>query len=282
MIIFISLLTIFLTLLSVLTNNIIVWWSIFLLMTVVFTLLNKSSKSYTSIFNYFVIQESLGLLFLIFSSGILQFFIIMMKIGVAPLHFWIFNVTNNIFNYGLMWFLTFQKLPFLTILLQIFWLSSTYILLFGLLFCYIQVFVMKSYKNLLIISSTESFNWIILGVFFSMLNTFYLFIYYFVLMVLLISKFSKTNSFNFINWETTLVFLNIPFSVSFFVKIFSLSEIFKFDSFFTLFLLFMMFLSVLAFSFWLINLSMKNNNETSSNNKFSYFIILPLMIISII
>lgn len=282
MIIFISLFTLFLTILSVLTNNIIVWWRIFLLITVVFTLLNKSSKSYSSIFNYFVIQESLGLLFLVFSSGFLQFFIIIIKIGVAPLHFWIFNVTNNIFNYSLIWFLTFQKLPFLTILLQIFWLTSIYILLFGLLFCYLQIFVMKSYKNLLIISSTESFNWIILGVFFSIFNSLYLFIYYFILIVILISKFSKVNGFNFINWETTLVFLNIPFSVSFFVKIFSLSEIFKYDSFFTLFLLFIMFLSVLAFSFWLINLSIKNNEENLSNNKINYFILFPIIIISII
>nr|YP_009391093.1 NADH dehydrogenase subunit 2 [Caenorhabditis castelli]ARV88357.1 NADH dehydrogenase subunit 2 [Caenorhabditis castelli] len=281
MIIFLSVFTFLLTFLSLLTNNVIVWWSIFLLMTIVFTLLNKSNKSYTSVFNYFVIQESLGLLFLVFSSGFLQFFVILMKIGVAPLHFWIFNVTNNIFNYSLMWFLTFQKLPFLTILLQLFWLSSTYLLLFGLLVCYLQLFVMKSYKNLLIISSTESFNWIIMGVFFSFFNSLYLFLYYFVLMVLLISKFSK-GSKNFINWETMLVFLNIPFSVSFFVKIFSLSEIFKFESFFVLLLLFLMFLSVLSFSFWLINLSMKNNTDISNNNKMNYFLIFPLMVISII
>nr|ARV88369.1 NADH dehydrogenase subunit 2 [Caenorhabditis sp. 38 MB-2015] len=281
MIIFLSLFTFLLTFLSLLTNNVIVWWSIFLLMTVVFTLLNKSNKSYTSIFNYFVIQESLGLLFLVFSSGFMQFFVILMKIGVAPLHFWIFNVTNNIFNYSLMWFLTFQKLPFLTILLQIFWLSSTYLLLLGLLVCYVQLFVMKSYKNLLIISSTESFNWIVLGVFFSFFNSLYLFLYYFVLMVLLISKFNK-NTLNFVNWETMLVFLNLPFSVSFFVKIFSLSEIFKFESFFVLLLLFLMFLSVLSFGFWLINLSMKDNKDISNNNKMNYFIILPLMIISII
>lgn len=115
-----------------------------------------------------------------------------------------------------------------------------------------------------------------------MFNTFYLFIYYFVLIVLLISKFSKTRGYNFINWETTLVFLNIPFRVSFFVKIFSLREIFKYDRFFTLFLLFTIFLSVLAFRFWLINLRMKNNEEISNNNKINYFIIFPLIVISII
>nr|YP_009162005.1 NADH dehydrogenase subunit 2 [Litoditis aff. marina PmII]AKS28854.1 NADH dehydrogenase subunit 2 [Litoditis aff. marina PmII] len=281
MIMILIVMTMFLTLLGLLVNNLIVWWSIFLMMTILFTLLNKSNKSYSSVFNYFIIQESLGLLFLVFSGGMLQFFIVLMKIGVAPLHFWIFNVTNNIINYSLMWFLTFQKLPFLVILLQMFWLNSFYLLMFGLLICYLQMFIMKSHKNLIIISSTESFNWIVLGLFFSVLNSLYLFIYYFILMAMLISKFTKFNQ-NFVNWETNLVFLNIPFSVSFFVKIFALSEILKFESFFVLLLLFLMFLSVLAFSFWLINLSMKNNTNNQTNNKFLYFMVLPLMVISII
>jgi hypothetical protein len=115
-----------------------------------------------------------------------------------------------------------------------------------------------------------------------MFNTLYLFVYYFLLIILLISKFSKSSGYNFVNWETALVFLNIPFRVSFFVKIFSLREIFKFDRFFTLLLLFSMFLSVLAFRFWLINLRIKNNEELSGNNKINYFIIFPLIVISII
>ena len=275
------LMVLFLTTLSLLSNNVIVWWSVFLLITVVFTLLNKSNKSYSRIFNYFVIQESLGLLFLVFTSGFFQFFIIIIKVGVAPLHFWIFNVTNNIFNFNLIWFLTFQKLPFLVILLQIFWLNASILLIVGLLVCYLQMFLLKSYKNLIIISSTESFNWIVIGVFFSFFNSLYLFLYYFILIVMLISKFSKQN-INFVNWETTLVFLNLPFRVSFFVKIFSLSEILKFESVFVLLLLFLMFLSVLSFSFWLINLSIKTNVWIQNNNKFIYFICIPMIIISII
>lgn len=211
----------------------------------------------------------------------MQFFIILIKIGVAPLHFWIFRVTNNIVSYRLIWFLTFQKLPFLVILLQLFWFSSFYLLILGLLVCYLQMFVMKNYKNLLIISSTESFNWIILGLFFSFLNSLYLFLYYFILIVILINKFSKFRN-NFVRWETVLVFLNIPFRVSFFVKIFSLREILKFDRFGTLFLLFVIFLSVLAFRFWLINIRMKNNTNNQVNNKFLFFIIIPLILVSII
>lgn len=270
----------FLRFLSLLLNNLIVWWRIFLLITIIFIIINKRTKRYRRIFNYFIIQESLGLLFLIFSRSFLQFFILLIKIGVAPLHFWIFNVTNNIINYSLIWFLTFQKLPFLLILLQMFVLRRFFILVLGLLICYLQLFIIKNYKNILIISSTESFNWIILGLFFSFINSFYLFFYYFILMVLIINKFSKFRN-NFVNWETILIFLNIPFRVSFFVKIFSLREILKFERIFVLLLLFLIFLSVLSFSFWLVNIRIKNSEE-NFNNKFIYFRILPLMLISII
>lgn len=61
----------------------------------------------------------------------------------------------------------------------------------------------------------------------------------------------------FVNWETIFIFFNIPFSVSFFIKIFSLRELFKLDRIFILFLLFVMFLSILSFSLWLVNISTK-------------------------
>uniref|UniRef100_A0A1I7WD97 NADH dehydrogenase subunit 2 n=1 Tax=Heterorhabditis bacteriophora TaxID=37862 RepID=A0A1I7WD97_HETBA len=114
--------------------------------------------SYRGIFNYFVIQETLGLLFLVFSSNYIQFIILIMKIGVAPFHFWVFSVTNSIFNYGLVWFLTIQKLPLMVVLLQLFASDIVYLFLFGLFICYLQMFMLKGYKNLLIVSSTESFN----------------------------------------------------------------------------------------------------------------------------
>uniref|UniRef100_A0A1I7WKN9 NADH dehydrogenase subunit 2 n=1 Tax=Heterorhabditis bacteriophora TaxID=37862 RepID=A0A1I7WKN9_HETBA len=131
---------------------------IFLLITIIFILLNKGNKSYRGIFNYFVIQETLGLLFLVFSSNYIQFIILIMKIGVAPFHFWVFSVTNSIFNYGLVWFLTIQKLPLMVVLLQLFASDIVYLFLFGLFICYLQMFMLKGYKNLLIVSSTESFN----------------------------------------------------------------------------------------------------------------------------
>ena len=149
---------IFLGLLGVLVNNVIVWWRIFLLMTLLFVGLNKGLISYRSLFNYFVLQESLGLIFLMLRFGYIQLLLLLLKIGVAPLHFWIFRVINSVYGFNLIWFLTFQKLPFLLILLQLLFGHVLLLFLLGLVVCILQILLTKSYKNLLALSSTESFN----------------------------------------------------------------------------------------------------------------------------
>nr|QEO33942.1 NADH dehydrogenase subunit 2 [Teladorsagia circumcincta] len=279
MMMFIFMLVIMMSLLCVMVNNVIVWWSVFLLMTLIFVILNKSIINYSTIFNYFVLQESLGLIFLLLAYNYVQLMIVFLKIGVAPLHFWIFSVTNGVFGFNLMWFLTFQKLPFLLVMLQMMMIKIIALLLVGLLVCLMQMLLIKSYKNLLILSSTESFNWLILGFVFSFLNVMMIFFYYFLMMLILIPKFNF--NLQFLSWETTLVFLNLPFSVNFFVKVFSLSEVLKYDSVWILLLLFMMFLSVLSLSFWLVNLSVNVVNKKLIYNNLIYFI-LPLMLILLI
>jgi hypothetical protein len=56
-------------------------------MTLLFIILNKEKGGYISNFNYFIIQEVLGLVFLIFRRSFIVFFVILIKIGVAPFHF---------------------------------------------------------------------------------------------------------------------------------------------------------------------------------------------------
>nr|YP_010892317.1 NADH dehydrogenase subunit 2 [Cylicostephanus longibursatus]WJO90050.1 NADH dehydrogenase subunit 2 [Cylicostephanus longibursatus] len=280
MFIFLMMFVIFLSLLSLITNNILVWWSVFLLMTLVFVMLNKQTNSFSSLFNYFVMQESLGLLFLMFSFSYLQLLIVMFKIGMAPFHFWIFSVTNGVFGFNLMWFLTFQKLPFLLIFLQMMVAKLVFFLMVGLFFCLFQMLLTKTYKNLLILSSTESFNWITLGFVMSFFNVLFIFLYYFLLMLMVIPKFEMINVSNLIGWETMLVFMNLPFSVNFFVKIFSLSEILKVQGVGILLLLFMMFFSALSLSFWMVNLSTKYYKMIKYNKSIFMFIVpLTLMIL---
>lgn len=126
-------------------------------MTLVFIYLNKFT-SVSSIVSYFIIQEFLGLIFLLLNYRVFQFFILVFKVGMAPFHFWIFSVLSSSRGYVVLWFLTFQKLPFIPVLLYFLNSRYFYFLIIGIFFCYFQIFITKSYKSMLIISSTESFN----------------------------------------------------------------------------------------------------------------------------
>nr|BAV78666.1 NADH dehydrogenase subunit 2 [Steinernema kushidai] len=281
MIYFLGLLVIFVFMLNMITSNILVWWSGFLLMTLIFVFLNKSLYCYSSLLNYFIIQEVLGLFFLVFSTSLLQFLVLLMKVGVSPLHFWIFSITNSLYGWGILWFLTFQKMPFFPVIMSI--LSSNYFLLIliGIIFCYLQLLTMKNYKNLVIISSTESFNWIVLVGFFSLVNSYFLFVYYIFLMIFILPYFINMN-FNNLNWELVLIFLNMPFTFTFFIKIFSLGLLLNFNSFVFIMILFLMFLSMLSFSFFLVNLSTLNTNSLQNSLKTNFFLFFPLMMIILI
>nr|YP_009742093.1 NADH dehydrogenase subunit 2 [Angiostrongylus mackerrasae]QID77476.1 NADH dehydrogenase subunit 2 [Angiostrongylus mackerrasae] len=241
-----------------LVNNIFFWWSVFLIMTLLIVFMNKKFLSYSSIFNYFVLQESLGLIFLLlYSNGFLPMLIMMVKIGVAPFHFWLFKVIEGMFGFNLLWFLTVHKLPFLLVFLQLFYLDMIYFLLVGLLVCLFQLFMLKSFKKLLLISTVESFSWIVLSMVMSFFNVLYLFFYYLILMMFLIYKFDKNEGLIGLSWELVLVFMNMPFSISFFIKIISLMEFLKSFGIYMILIMFLMFLSILSLSFWLVFLSTK-------------------------
>lgn len=227
-------------------------------MTLLIVFINKKFLSYRRIFNYFVLQESLGLVFLLLFFGFLPMLIMMVKIGVAPLHFWLFKVVEGMFGFNLVWFLTIHKLPFLLVFLQLFNLSIVYFLLMGVVVCLFQLFVVKSFKKLLLISTVESFRWVVIGLVMSFFNVFYLFFYYLVLIMFLVYKFDVNGGLSIrLSWELVLVFINMPFRVGFFVKIMLLIEFLKGFGVYMIVIMFFMFLRVLSLSFWLVSLRVK-------------------------
>src|SRR3954466_7445450 len=114
--------------------------------------MNKSVGSYSVLVNYFIIQEVVGLLFLFFNFLLAQLVILFIKVGVAPLHFWLFRVLLGVYDLNFLWFLTFQKLPFVFVIYQLGVSLLFFLLFFGLLFCYFQIFLLKRFKFLVIIS----------------------------------------------------------------------------------------------------------------------------------
>lgn len=259
-------------------SNIFLWWSIFVFIDLIFIFLCKNVVNYGNILNYFVIQEVLGLLFLIVNFLFLQFVVIIIKIGLAPFHFWIFSIIRRLDGWVFLWFLTFQKIPFIGILLIIFSYDVLFILFLGFFLCFLQLFLIKNYKFILTISSTESFNWILLGVFNSFFNGFILFLYYILIRVLLIPLFNKGNIGSNMDWILLLIYINIPLGMAFFVKIFVLSQFLIFNRYFLLLLLFLIFLNFLSLSIWIIIKRRRERGHTDKN-LFIFFIIFSRLFI---
>nr|BCD52135.1 NADH dehydrogenase subunit 2 [Strongyloides sp. EN-2020b] len=261
-------------LLNCFISNVVFWWSIFFLMTLVFVFLNFSN-SYSCI-NYFIFQEFLGLLFLFFSFGVFQFFVVLLKVGVSPFHFWCLRIFNSLSGYMVFWFLTFQKLPYFPVILFFFDFNFFFVFLFGIFFCYIHLFFCKSFKSMVFISSVESFSWLLVSLFFSVFTGFFLFFFYVFVMFFLLD-YSSFKSYDFYNWELVFLFMNFPMTINFFIKIFSIVFFLNFSSFFLIFVLFFMVFSVFSFGFWFFNVGLKFSYYGFLNFNFFYFIYFPVM-----
>nr|BCD52075.1 NADH dehydrogenase subunit 2 [Strongyloides sp. EN-2020a] len=265
---------VFLFLLNCFICNVIFWWSVFFLMTLVFVFLNFNN-SYSSI-NYFIFQEFLGLLFVFFSFSLFQFFIILLKVGVSPLHFWSLSIFNGLNGFSAFWFLTFQKLPYFPIFSFIFDFGFFLFLVFGIIFCYFNLFFCKSFKGMVFVSSVESFNWLLISLFSSIFSGFFLFFYYIFVMFFLLD-YSSSKGYDFYNWELVFLFMNFPMTITFFIKVFSIIFFLNLSSFYLLFVLFFMVFSVFGFGFWFFNVGLKFNFYGFYNFAFFYFIFFPVM-----
>lgn len=248
---FFFILFLFYMFLNFLRINLLIWWSVFIIITLTFIFLNKIQGDFGNSLNYFLLQEFLGFLFLIFFSMFIQYIILIIKVGISPFHFWVVSVFLNLDNYMLIWFLTFQKLPFVPVLLLLFKFIIFFLILLGILFCYFQLINIKNYKTILVLSSTESFNWLIIGLIIGIWG-FFLFTFYYLFSIIFLLNYQII--FNWINYflEFFLVFLNIPLSFSFFLKIFILNLRIRFLGLSIIFLIIIIFLSSLSFINWFV------------------------------
>lgn len=249
------------------SNNLILWWSVFLILTLLFLTLIKKDFSFKRVVGYFLIQEICGLLFLIITYDFFQLLLVFIKTGVSPFHFWIFSVLSDCMGFNLLWFLIFQKIPYLLTIIYLFVLVFIFVLFLGILFCFIQIFIIKNFKNIIIINSTESFSWVLLSLVFTFFEFFQLFSYYVLIFFILLPYINF--SFLSFRWELVLFILNIPLSLNFFVKFLSLSFI-SFLNFYFLLLLFLIFLSIVGFSYFIIKNSVSFYKTFGNNINFLF------------
>lgn len=71
----------------------------FLIITLIYLFIGKSKGSFSRMLNYFIIQEFLGLIFLFFGIFIFQLFILLIKVGASPFHFWVYSIVYSLDGY---------------------------------------------------------------------------------------------------------------------------------------------------------------------------------------
>nr|YP_010133170.1 NADH dehydrogenase subunit 2 [Enterobius vermicularis]BAV82705.1 NADH dehydrogenase subunit 2 [Enterobius vermicularis] len=241
---------------SFMVVNYIVWWGLFLVMDLFFVFLCKlEGCSYSSVINYFIFQEFLGLVFLIVSGwGVIQGVVVMCKMGLLPFHYWLLTVIDGLSGWVLFWFLTGQKLPYMGILVVLASYVFIVLVFLGFVMVYLQFFVIKDYFMILVLSSTESFNWFFLGVLMNLFSGLVLFLFYFLAGLLLLPFWSGVSKVNY-GWLTTLIYINIPLGVSFLVKMFVLGLAVNYLFLFLLFVMVLMYMSFMSIFSWFMLMS---------------------------
>ena len=107
---------------------------------------------------YFIIQEAasltIGVLILFSLPLIMISIIIMIKVALAPFHFWVVRALQSLQGWPFMWVVTFQKFPGLLILTQIIDTKGYFILILGSILCSIQIIVTQKPKTVILLSTT--------------------------------------------------------------------------------------------------------------------------------
>nr|QJQ35665.1 NADH dehydrogenase subunit 2 [Acrobeloides varius] len=208
-------------------NNFIIWWCIFIIFTMVGLLkLKLNSSSINSIFYYFLIQEMLGLLFMMNFSSFFQLFIFFMKGGFAPFHFWMVKVLHISSWFSFSWMLTIQKMPYYFIVMM-FWNWSWFLwVLMGSLVPLLQSLLVKSVWYQIFLLLTSSGNNMLMLIWFEPLMCVYTLPFYLIFMNYMMNGLSNQGLIG-ITYEFIFLLMSFPGGLPFYIKLFSLSLLFN-------------------------------------------------------
>lgn len=234
--------------------NYLFWWSCFLLLRMVFVYISKLWGLDTlSIRLFFLFQEIVGILFLFNFREVFQGFVVLLKVGVSPFHFWLYYLCYFVEGYLLIWLFVLYKASLLPMVLY-FYCDWFLLLLFGLCLIYIQIRGVLLYKFIFFFSSLESFGWLLIGIGTSLINYVGFFFFYFFLVVVMFSSFNK---FMFFNLEQVYFFFGMPLMLGFFMKFYFLGYFLSYTLFVMLYLFLLFFLYRLVllkfFLFYTVN-----------------------------
>lgn len=170
------------------------------------------------LYNYFIYQEVLGLLFLINLRRIFPYLLLMAKVGVSPFHVWGFYLLDYLGGPLFIWFIVYQKVVILPLLVFVLLLRHGLVIL-GLLGLYCSMVGTLSLKSLVYISATESLRWLLLVGVFCTIDFYMLSFFYFVVRYYFVSSSYKRTWSRLI---LVLILFSLPFTLRFFIKFFVL------------------------------------------------------------
>lgn len=275
-------------------SSFIQYWVLLELNIIFFIFIIVSSNSYgenirffTKNFYYFLIQTlgSFIFLFSILISSIEFFFTdmfvtlsIILKIGLYPTHFWVYEISNYLSCLRFNFLVTFQKLPSFIIFFNLNLNFVLFYLFLNIISGSIIIFFSTKLKNLVISSSLYNMVWIFL-IFLLRPLLFFLFFFNFFYFNLILTKEKFIAQLNFtLNRWRTIIFLSMTMLIGlpplriFFFKIYVLEilisianiAIFSIIFVFTLFSVFgyfkFFFIRVIESSYIYINFKFKINS----------------------
>jgi hypothetical protein len=238
----------------ILITNIIFLWRILFIFSLFFIIIRKIFFiSINLLINYIIFQEFLGFIFLLNITHWIQLIVIFIKRGTAPLHFWMFFIINYLKRFLIIWIFLINKLIYYCIYLYII-CNWVYLLLLGILFVYIQIIKHTHFKILFMYSSLESFNWILIGLIFSIIRFLIFYIFYLMTYLIIINLFFSNFFYLF---DTIFIFIALPFRFRFILKIIFIYFIFTFSTY-IIWILCLIFLYLYSMIYLLYNYIIKN------------------------
>lgn len=148
---------------------------------------------------------------------------LIVKIAIAPFHFWIVNTLHSLQGWAFSWVLTFQKLPGAIILTQMIDNITYYLLLLGSVLCSLQMIIVSKPKSVILFSTTVTTRWVLLTSFDVFMNLIFLFIY-FSAISLLINERQREQNLE-VSYMIVLVLISFPLTLIFILKVLIISSL---------------------------------------------------------
>ena len=216
-----------------------IWLEINLIIFIAYIINNKNKLSIESALIYFLIQ-TIASIILIFSIIIIQFFIkflnliiisLILKIRIAPFHYWIILIIENLNWIKIFLILTWQKINPLIILYYLFNIKIfNLFIIFSIIIRTISRLNYYSLKKIIAFSSINQLRWILLTLNLNKLINLYLIFYFYIIWTIL--KLFKYINFNFLNQIYRIKFKTKFLKIFLFFRIFSLAGLPPFLGFF--------------------------------------------------